>query len=652
MTDLSIIIVNRNNQELLEPCLNSIKSSTHRASYEVIFVDNGSTDESLSLIRAKFPRVRIIENKANLGFSRANNQGWQIAQGRYALLLNTDTIVKDSAFDRMLEFMDEHPRAGACGPKLTDVDGRPQHQGGLFARKFWLAKEPVTVDYVLGACLMVRREVIDRVGGLDENFFFSNDDLDWGLRIRKAGWQVYFLPQAEVVHFGGFTIKHFNQRLFVEGFRGGLYFCRKHYGGIAYQLYRTLLAVAMFLIIPLTSILYPLLPNKEKLGAYWRIFLICLSGQLLPTPYSLSSNILLISNGHAEDLAAAAIGARLKEFSLQALPLVGFGQAYDKQGIANLGLKKMLPSGGFAKEGWFHFLRDIWSGLFGLTFRQIMVLRHAGKCADLIVAVGDAYLVALCGLFAKKPLIFIDGPKSVKIAGYWPLELWLMKKFCRQIIVQDQVTADHLTAKGLPAVYLGSWVMDYVPTTGENFDLPKDELVIGILPGTREEAYQNLGLILDVLAEMEEVKFTGLIASTLDKTKLTEHGLLDRIKNFPRPLRLIEGKFGDVCLRSKLIIGLAGIANEQAVAFGKPVVCFPGSGAQTTLRRWQEIQKITGNSMLILTGDTKAKAEKIIALLHDQSKLAEMGRLGKASKPQWGGVARITKLISERLLTL
>ncbi|HVN66833.1 MAG TPA: glycosyltransferase family 2 protein, partial [Candidatus Sulfotelmatobacter sp.] len=312
MTDLSVIIVNRNNEELLGPCLNSIKDSTHRASYEIIFVDNGSTDGSLRLIKTKFPQVKIIENKANLGFSRANNQGWEIARGRYALLLNTDTLVRDGAFDRMLEFMDKNPRAGACGPQLTDENGRPQHQGGLFARKFWLAKEPVAVDYVLGACLMVRREVIDRVGGLDENFFFSNDDLDWGLRIRKAGWQVYFLPQAAVVHFGGFTIKHFNQRLFVEGFRGGLYFCRKHYGWIAYQLYRGLLAIAMLIVIPLTAILYPLLPNKAKLGAYWQIFMICLSGKIISTPYSLSPTpyplppkILLVSNGHAEDLAAA-----------------------------------------------------------------------------------------------------------------------------------------------------------------------------------------------------------------------------------------------------------------------------------------------------------------------------------------------------------
>jgi uncharacterized protein (TIGR03492 family) len=455
----------------------------------------------------------------------------------------------------------------------------------------------------------------------------------------------------------------------VEGFRGGLYFCKKHYGWLVYQLYRWLLCAAMLIAIPLTAILYPLLPNKEKLGAYWQIFLICLSGKIISPPYSLPSTpyplVLLVSNGHAEDLAAAAIGARLKEFSLLGLPLVGLGKAYEKQGIVNLGLKRMLPSGGFAKEGWAHFLEDIRSGLFGLTFRQIGLLRREGKNADLIVAVGDAYVVALCGLFARKPLLFIDGPKSVKIAGYWPLELWLMKKFCRQIIVQDQATADHLKDKGLPAVYLGSWVMDYAPTTGEEFGLGQDRTVLGILPGTRGEAYDNLALCLELLDEIRHENLVGLIASTLDKEKikaraaalgwsfapLAEHSLTGKLTSKKGAIALIaEGKFGDVCLRSKLIIGLAGIANEQAAAFGRPVVCFPGSGAQTTLRRWQEIQKITGESMLILTGDTPEKAAQLLALLHDPVKLAEMGRLGKASKPQWGGVARIAELVRSTIL--
>ena len=154
------------------------------------------------------------------------------------------------------------------------------------------------------------------------------------------------------------------------------------------------------------------------------------------------------------------------------------------------------------------------------------------------------------------------------------------------------------------------------------------------------------------------------MASTLDREKvkvkaaakgwdfspLTGHGLTGKLTS-PKGLTVLiaEGKFGDVCLRSKLIIGLAGIANEQAAAFGRPVVCFPGTGAQTTLRRWREIHKITGDSMMILEGDAEAKAEKIIGLLHDEQKLDEMARLGKLSKPRWGGVDRIARLLADTL---
>ncbi|OGC13395.1 hypothetical protein A3D23_04505 [candidate division WOR-1 bacterium RIFCSPHIGHO2_02_FULL_53_26] len=661
MLDLSIIIVNYNNRGFLKDCLDSIYNSTRRVSFEIIFVDNHSSDNSVEFVRHTYPKVQVIENPANFGFCRANNQGLKIYRGKYALLLNTDTVVKDGAFDRLVEFMDTHPEAGACGPKLLNTDGTPQHQGGLFNKRFWLSKTPVAVDYVIGACLMVRREVIDKVGGLDENFFFSNEDLDWCRRLRAAGWRIYFVPEAKVTHFGGYTIKKFNQKIFVEGFRGGLYFAKKHYGSFVYQIYRALLAVAMLIAALFSLLFYPLLKNKQKLPAFIQIFSICLTGKLTPYPIPHAPSLLLISNGHAEDLAAAAIGAEIRnslpEIELRALPLVGLGKAYDKQSIPNLGLKKILPSGGFAKEGLAHFLQDLAAGLFGQFTKQIAILRAEAKNADLIVAVGDAYVVALCGLFGRKPLLFVDGPKSVRIEGYWPIEKWLLKKYCQKVVVQDKETADYLIKNGIPAEYLGSWIMDYVPVTGEDFGIAKDKTVIGILPGTREEAYDNLLLCLNLFDEIRGENMVGLVASTLDKEKigkqaaslgwafspLNEHSLTGKLVSKKGSTVLIaEGKFGDVCLRSKLIIGLAGIANEQAAAFGKPVVCFSGSGAQTTLRRWQEIHKITGDSMLILPGNIKQKTEKILELLHDEKRLAEMGRLGKASKPQWGGVKRIS----------
>jgi GT2 family glycosyltransferase len=274
MYDLSIIIVNTNNKKLLEACLYSIYASTHKISFEIIVVDNNSTDGSQAMVRRHFPEVILVENEENLGFIKASNQGLRIFRGRYALLLNDDTTVKEGAFDYMVEFMDKNLKVGACGPKLLNPNGTLQRQGGLLGFPFWKAKKPRPVKFVIGACLLVRREVIDQVGILDENLFFYNDDLDWCLRIRKAGWKVYYLPQAEVVHYGGYSSKRtFNPKLFVEGFKGGLYFCRKHYGEVAFHLYRFALALVLVFVLPFQLL------RPQKLMAYLTIISIALLGK-------------------------------------------------------------------------------------------------------------------------------------------------------------------------------------------------------------------------------------------------------------------------------------------------------------------------------------------------------------------------------------
>lgn len=276
MKDISIVIVNTNNKKLLKECLASIYQNTKKATFEIIVTDNGSTDGSQEMVKADFPEVKLIANQENMGFIKATNQGLRIYNARYALLLNDDTIVKEAAFDKMLEFMDSHPEAGACGPKLLNVDGTIQRQGGSFGKRFYLSTKPTSVDFVIGACLMVRKEVIDKVGILDENLFFYNDDLDWCMSIRKAGYKIYFLPQAEVVHYGGYSsTRTFNPRLFAEGFKGGLYFCKKHYGPAAFHIYRFLLLILLLFLC--------LSPNKDRRKAYREILSYAWRGQV-PNP--------------------------------------------------------------------------------------------------------------------------------------------------------------------------------------------------------------------------------------------------------------------------------------------------------------------------------------------------------------------------------
>lgn len=278
MPDLSIITVNANNKEILKNCLASIYQHTNNIIFEIIVIDNASTDGSKSMIRSFFPQVILIENPENKGFSKASNQGLIIAQGRYCLLLNDDTYLNNNALELMVDFMDKNPMAGACGAKLLNTDKTIQRQGGLFGKKFWLAKTPTAVDFVIGAALMVKKEVIDKIGLMDENLFFYNDDLDWCMSIRKAGWKIYFLPQAIITHYGGYSSKKkFNPRLFIEGFKGGLYFCRKHYGEISYHIYRLILGSILLLCLPF------LLFSPIKLKAYWTIILISWLGQI-PIP--------------------------------------------------------------------------------------------------------------------------------------------------------------------------------------------------------------------------------------------------------------------------------------------------------------------------------------------------------------------------------
>ena len=271
MIDLSIIIVNINNIGILKECLDSVYKTTKKYTFEITVVDNGSTDGSQLMIKELFPQVKLIENNENLGFAKANNQGLKIANSRYSLLLNNDTIIKEGAFDGMIEFMDNHPKVGACGPRLLNIDGTIQHQGSIFGKRFWRSALPVEIDFVVGACLMVRKEIIEKVGLMDENLFFYNDDLDWCLSIRKAGYKVYYLPQAEVVHYGGHSNKGvFNRRIFVEGFKGGLYFVKKHYGVVPYFLYKVLLFAGIIIYLPFFLLSFPFKPEYfvDRLLAY------------------------------------------------------------------------------------------------------------------------------------------------------------------------------------------------------------------------------------------------------------------------------------------------------------------------------------------------------------------------------------------------
>jgi len=226
--DVTVVIVSYNVADLLSECIVSVKKETF-CKYEIIVVDNNSVDNSIEMIKTKHPDVKLIQNKSNVGFAKANNQGFKMAKGRYIFMLNPDTVVLGSTIDKLIQFMDEHPEAGACGPKVLypDMTLQPnchhfptiimrliQHCGlsrrfpksKIFGKEFmtyWNYNEIKQVDWITGCALLLRKKALDRVGFLDENYFMYTEETDICYRLIKANWKVLFYPYESIIHYWG-----------------------------------------------------------------------------------------------------------------------------------------------------------------------------------------------------------------------------------------------------------------------------------------------------------------------------------------------------------------------------------------------------------------------------------------------------------------
>ena len=225
--DISFVIVNWNTRDLLLQCLTSIYQTVVHMNFEVWLVDNASTDGSVAAARGAYPKIHIIENTRNLGFAAANNLGFSRMGGRYAVLINTDARLKAGAVKSLFDFMEEVPDASmACG-QLLNEDGSKQNSIAPFPTLFSLISNetllrllfpkkypskrkhytaPLPVDSCIGACIMVRKSAMDRVGFLDERYFFFMEETDWAYRMKLAGWKVYFVPRAEIFHAQGKSV--------------------------------------------------------------------------------------------------------------------------------------------------------------------------------------------------------------------------------------------------------------------------------------------------------------------------------------------------------------------------------------------------------------------------------------------------------------
>lgn len=277
MLDVAVIIVSWNVRNYLGDCLRSVYNEFRRGKLNgsVWVIDNHSTDGSPELVQDLFPQVNLITNEDNPGFGAANNQGMKAAakcEPRYYFLLNPDTLVRPGSIRALVDFLDNTPKAGMAGARLVYGDGRFQHSAfafpriaqlmfdlfplpdrlyesrvnGRYPRRYYTANtKPFVVDFPLGATMMVRRDVAEKTGGFDESFFMYCEELDWCMRIRKAGWHIYTVPTAEVVHYGGESTKQVAARSLVNLWDSRAKFYRRHHGPLTNAIARQLVSWAM-----------------------------------------------------------------------------------------------------------------------------------------------------------------------------------------------------------------------------------------------------------------------------------------------------------------------------------------------------------------------------------------------------------------------
>lgn len=306
--DLSVVVVTRNTREMTTEALASVQAAAGGLSFELILVDNGSSDGTAEELPKRFQGLRVIRNAGNLGFARAANQGWRAGTGEIVLFLNSDARLAPGAAERLVRFLREAPKAGLAGSQLLDPDGRPQNSvdnvptlatellnksllrrlfPGRYAGKSPASGAPAEVPTLVGACFAARREALATLEGFDEGFFFFMEETDLCVRSRAAGWGVFLVPASRAAHLQGQTARKDRTRARIEYFRSRYRFFAKHRGRAA----AAVLAVGLLTRLAAEMILQGMavfltLGMARRLAARWRVTARILAWHLAGCPAS------------------------------------------------------------------------------------------------------------------------------------------------------------------------------------------------------------------------------------------------------------------------------------------------------------------------------------------------------------------------------
>ena len=322
---LSIVIVNYNVEHFLEQCLHSVYTALEGIDGEVWVVDNNSVDGSLAMLKRKFPQVKLIANKENVGFARANNQAIRQSEGEYVLLLNPDTLVEPDTFSKCLDFMDKTPDAGGLGVKMLNGNGEflPESKRGLpvpsvaFYKIFGLSKlfpkskkfgayhltylspdEINAVDVLSGAFMLMRKSALDKVGLLDEDYFMYGEDIDLSYRITQGGYKNYYFPETRIIHYKGESTKKSSVNYVYVFYNAMRIFANKHFSQKNAKLFNWLITLAIWFRASLAllsrlfqAILLPIIDfmaiygGMYALSMYWDINILSARNSSFPPIY-------------------------------------------------------------------------------------------------------------------------------------------------------------------------------------------------------------------------------------------------------------------------------------------------------------------------------------------------------------------------------
>ena len=390
-----------------------------------------------------------------------------------------------------------------------------------------------------------------------------------------------------------------------------------------------------------------------------------------------NKNIMVVSNGHGEDLIAANLIESLidygnQDMSISVLPTVGKGDRFEKLPVDILGPRENLPSGGFARNSFKNFLADIKGGLFSNTYKQIKALRNKKNKVDLSIVVGDVYILLLTGFFTGGQIIFFPTAKSEYIHGHYKIEKYLMKKYTDLVLPRDEKTKENLNKYGINTEFYGNLMMDCFEIKNIDFNLRDESIKVGILPGSRVEAYDNMLDFIKVIEELENLKenkydFLTAVAGNFSVDKLKERlndidwsitepddqhiKLKIKSRSHLSEISIIYNGFGDVLDQAKLFLGMAGTANEQAAGMGKPVITFPGTGAQFDFEFAADQKRLLGEGVKFMDRNFKNVAYSLLELLEDENEYQKRSKAGQKRMGQRGAIDKISKKIQTSFLT-